>query len=323
MNAHAEALIEATPEGLTHAAALLRKGQVVAVPTETVYGLAADATQAEAVLNIYTTKGRPRFNPLIVHVADLESAQKLGDFSPGMLHLATAFWPGPLTLVVPYIGNELIPDVVRAGLATIAIRVPAHPVMQQLLEAVQRPLAAPSANISGRVSATQAAHVLADFAGQIAVLDGGMCEVGLESTIIDGTTDTPTILRMGGLAREAIEAVLGQKLAVATHDDPSHENGPKAPGMLLKHYAPNAPVRLNATEVHAGEALLTFGATALQGTPTLHLSPTGNLAEAALNLFAMLREADATTPTAIAVMPIPNEGLGEAINDRLQRAAER
>jgi L-threonylcarbamoyladenylate synthase len=313
------ALISANPEGLAHAATLLREGVVVAVPTETVYGLAADATNPQAVLAIYTTKGRPRFNPLIVHVADLESAQKLGDFSPAMLHLAAAFWPGPLTLVVPYIGGDLIPDVVRAGLPTIALRVPAHPVMQQLLATIQRPLAAPSANISGRVSATQAAHVLHDFAGKVPVLEGGICAVGLESTIIDGTTDTPTILRMGGLAREQIEAVLGQTLALATHED----NAPKAPGMLLKHYAPNAPVRLNATEVHAGEALLTFGATALQGATTLHLSPSGNLAEAALNLFAMLREADAATPTAIAVMPIPHEGLGEAINDRLQRATER
>lgn len=315
--------IPATDAGLAQVVALLHAGQVVAVPTETVYGLAADATNPEAVLTIYTTKGRPRFNPLIVHVSSLIEAQKIGAFSPTMLQLAEAFWPGPLTLVVPYVGGQnnenFIPDVVRAGLQTIAIRVPAHPVMQQLLGAVQRPLAAPSANISGRVSATQAAHVLHDFNGNVPVIDGGTSAVGLESTIVDGTTPTPTLLRVGGLARAQIEAVLGQTLAVATHD----EHSPKAPGMLLKHYAPNAPVRLNANEVDAGEALLTFGTTVLQGTPTLHLSPSGNLNEAALNLFAMLREADASTPKAIAVMPIPNEGLGEAMNDRLHRAAER
>lgn len=310
-------------QGIAHAAALLQAGQVVAVPTETVYGLAADATNAEAVLTIYTTKGRPRFNPLIAHVASLAEAQKLGEFSPTMLKLAEAFWPGPLTLVVPYCGGDIIPDVVRAGLNTIAIRVPAHPVMQQLMQAVGRPLAAPSANISGRISATQAAHVLADFNGAVPVLDGGTCTVGLESTIIDGTTDTPTLLRMGGLAREVIEAVLGQPLAMATTDDVAGENRPKAPGMLLKHYAPNAPVRLNATEVRDGEMLLSFGFTPLQAAAKFSLSPTGNLTEAAINLFTMLRQADATNPTAIAVMPIPHEGLGEAINDRLVRAAAR
>ncbi len=313
-----------TPANLEVVAATLRAGDLAALPTETVYGLAADATNPQAVLKIYTAKGRPQFNPLIVHVPDLVTAQIYGQFDENALKLARTFWPGPLTLVVPS-GGETIPDLVRAGLPSLAIRVPAHPLMQQLLQLVGRPLAAPSANKSGHVSATQPAHVAADFGPDLAVLNGGPCPLGLESTIVDCTTPTPTLLRAGALSTADVKRVVMLE-SVDNHLSPT-TNAPHAPGMLLKHYAPKTKVRLHATQLDVGEALLAFGNTAeilttTQHQPiTLNLSPSANLAEAALNLFAMLRELDALSPTAIAVMPIPQEGLGEAIQDRLQRAA--
>jgi L-threonylcarbamoyladenylate synthase len=324
-------LLLPTSETIAQLGKILRAGELAALPTETVYGLAADATNPEAVLKIYEAKGRPRFNPLIVHVENLEAAQRYGQFNAHAQQLAQAFWPGPLTLVVPYHHSKRehrafeIPDLVRAGLPSIAIRVPAHPLMQQVLRATGRPLAAPSANKSGHVSATQASHVANDFGPDLPILEGGPCTLGLESTIVDCTTPTPTLLRAGGLPRAEVEGVLGQTLR--TFEPSNIEHAVKAPGMLLKHYAPKAKVRLNATHLEAGEALLAFGDSSFLRTSNLehsnirNLSPTSNLAEAALNLFALLRDLDALNPTAIAVMPIPNEGLGEAIADRLERAA--
>jgi L-threonylcarbamoyladenylate synthase len=317
-------LLLPTSETIAQLGKILRAGALAALPTETVYGLAADATNPEAVLKIYQAKGRPRFNPLIMHVPDLITAQQYGQFDEKALKLAAAFWPGPLTLVVPYVG-ETIPDLVRAGLPSVAIRVPAHPLMQEVLRATGRPLAAPSANKSGHVSATQASHVANDFGPDLPILEGGPSTLGLESTIVDCTTPTPTLLRAGGLPRAEVEGVLGQTLR--TFEPSNIEHAVKAPGMLLKHYAPKAKVRLNVTHLEAGEALLAFGdisflrASNIEPSIMRNLSPTQNLPEAALNLFAMLRELDAHTPTAIAVMPIPQEGLGEAIHDRLQRAA--
>jgi L-threonylcarbamoyladenylate synthase len=310
-----------TSENIAHIAAALAAGEIAALPTETVYGLAADATNPWAVLKIYEAKGRPRFNPLIVHVPNLTEAQRYGAFSELALRLANAFWPGPLTLIVERAGEGLDTkfDVARAGLGSMTLRVPAHPLMQQVMQACGKPLAAPSANISGRISSTLAAHVAADFGEDMLILDGGACTQGLESTIIDCTTPTPTLLRAGALPRAAIEARVGP-LADATGTNPT---APKAPGMLLQHYAPSAPVRLNATKVRAGEALLAFGPTPLYAPLMRNLSLRADLAEAALNVFAMLRELDSQNPAAIAVMPIPHEGLGEAINDRLTRAAVR
>lgn len=325
-------ILAPTEENLAALAATLRAGNLAALPTETVYGLAADATNPQAVLKIYEAKGRPRFNPLIIHVPNLATARHYGAFNAQATALAQAYWPGPLTLVVPYNHQpstpNQIPDLVRAGLPSVAIRVPAHPLMQAVLQQVGRPLAAPSANKSGHVSATQASHVAHDFGPALPILEGGPCSLGLESTIIDCTTATPTLLRLGALTIAALEERTTLKLS--DNHQPSTTNAtntPKAPGMLLKHYAPKALVRLNAMHLEPGEALLAFGnaekilTTTNHQPPTLNLSPTANLAEAALNLFAMLRELDALHPTAIAVMPIPTQGLGEAIADRLQRAA--
>jgi len=346
-----------TPANLAAIAATLQAGELAALPTETVYGLAADATNPKAVLKIYATKGRPRFNPLIVHVPDLATAQQYGQFNAQATALAQAFWPGPLTLVVPYprtsniefrtsnfehrTSTHAIPDIVRAGLPSLALRVPAHPLMQQVLQVAGCPLAAPSANKSGHVSATQAAHVAADFGPELPILEGGPCPLGLESTIVDCTTAMLILLRHGALTAEKIEQAT--TLKITYNHQPLTPNAPQAPGMLLQHYAPKAPVRLNVTHLEPGEALLAFGdSSAIHKTFNNHrtsniehrvsniehrtsnivnLSPTANLAEAALNLFAMLRELDALHPTAIAVMPIPNHGLGEAITDRLNRAA--
>ena len=305
-------------------AEVLRKGGIAALPTETVYGLAADAANPQAVLKIYEAKGRPSFNPLITHVPSIATAQALGEFNTVAQRLAHAFWPGPLTLVVPRRGQAATAafDVVCAGLPGIALRVPAHPLFQEVLAACGRPLAAPSANISGHVSATQPVHVLADFGAVLPILDGGPAEKGLESTVIDCTTDQPTLLRAGALARAELEAVLGQPLALPDALDPMQ---PKAPGMLLKHYATQAPLRLNATEVKPGEVLLAFGKPLVTGAEQTravrNLSPMGEVREAAANIFAMLRELDALNPSAIAVMTIPTQGLGEAIADRLTRAA--
>lgn len=293
-----------------HLAALLRAGQVVAFPTETVYGLGADATSSDAVLRIYETKGRPRFNPLIVHVADLAMAERLAEFSPLARKLAT-LWPGPLTLVLPRRPEAGLSDIATAGLDTVGIRIPRHDLAQELIRATGRPLAAPSANPSGRLSPTTAAQVLAGFAGRVPVLDGGPADAGVESTILAVTGDSVTQLRAGALPREEIEALLGQAIAIA------REGGPvTAPGMLASHYAPNARLRIHVEHPEPGEAYLAFG----DRPGTLNLSPSGDLHEAARNLFSMLHQLDAEA-SRIAVAPIPDSGLGEAINDRLKRAA--
>jgi len=295
---------------IIHLAGLLRAGEVVAFPTETVYGLGADATNSDAVLRIYETKGRPRFNPLIIHVVDLEMAERLAEFGPLARKLAS-FWPGPLTLVLPRKPDAGLSDIATAGLDTIGIRIPDHPLAQELIRAAGRPLAAPSANPSGKLSPTTAAQVLKGFGGRVPVLDGGPANAGVESTILAVTGDTATQLRAGALAREEIEAHLGQAIEIA------REGGPvTAPGMLASHYAPNARLRIHVEHPEAGEAYLAFG----DRPGTLNLSPTGDLHEAARNLFAMLHQLDAEAER-IAVAPIPNYGLGEAINDRLKRAA--
>jgi len=297
--------------GLTRAAALLSKGALVAFPTETVYGLGADARQGEAVAAIYAAKGRPAFNPLIVHVADTVSAKAFVEWAHVAQQLADAFWPGPLTLVLPLRPSHGISSLVTAGLDTLAIRVPAHPVAQALLRSFGGPIAAPSANPSGRISPTTAEHVAAGLEGRIAaILDGGPCDVGLESTIIGFEGAQAVMLREGGVSAEQIEQVLGQ--ALRTQADTTIS----APGQLLSHYAPRGAVRLNATQAREGEHLLGFG----EISGALTLSAKGDLAEAAANLFGHLHKLDALGG-AIAVAPIPMTGLGRAINDRLTRAA--
>ena len=311
-------VLRADPDAIATAAAVLKAGGLVAFPTETVYGLGADAASGEAVARLYAAKGRPAFNPLIAHVGIAEHARKLGRFGPDAERLAQAFWPGPLTLVVPRQPGAPVSDLAIAGLDTVAIRMPAHPIAQSLLAAFGGAIVAPSANRSGHVSPTDAAHVLADLRGRIdLILDGGRCAVGVESTIV-ACLDVPTLLRPGGLAREEIERVLGHPLASATQHA---EDAPLAPGMLSSHYAPRAQLRLNAVAAEAGEALLAFGPAAPSAAPVLNLSPRGDLIEAAANLFSQLRALDASGAQRIAVMTIPHEGLGEAINDRLARAA--
>ncbi len=306
---------------------VLADGGLVAFPTETVYGLGADATDGRAVARLYAAKGRPAFNPLIAHVADDAAARRLGRFDPAAERLAAVFWPGPLTLVLPKTPDCAVADLATAGLDTIAVRLPAHPVARDLLAAFGRPIVAPSANRSGHVSPTTAAHVMADLAGRIdLVIDAGPTELGLESTIVACLGDGPALLRPGGIAREAIEDVLGRSLA-----EPPTTNGeaaalaPAAPGMLGSHYAPRAALRLSASAVNEGEALLAFGTRLPPGAErairALNLSPGADLIEAAANLFAHLRALDRSGARTIAVMPVPHEGLGEAINDRLQRAA--
>lgn len=308
-------LIHGEPKTVAEAAALLRAGKLCAFPTETVYGLGADATDPDAVLAIYETKGRPRFNPLIIHCADLAMAETVAVFSPLARRFAE-LWPGPLTLVLPARPESGLADVATAGLDTVAIRIPDHPVALELIAAVGRPLAAPSANPSGRLSPTTAYQVRLGFGGRVPVLDGGPCRAGVESTIIRLDGDRPVQLRSGAMAREDIEAALGVAIAVGGKDA-----AVAAPGMLASHYAPNALMRLNVVEPRAGEAFLAFGpAPAFDGSMR-NLSPAGDLHEAARNLFAMLHELDAEGRGTIAVAPIPNVGLGEAINDRLERAA--
>ena len=309
----------ATPEAIAQAAAILRAGGLVAFPTETVYGLGADATNGLAVAAVFAAKGRPSFNPLIIHVAQVEAMPALAHVTPLATRLAAAFWPGALTLVLSRRSNRIVAELATAGLDTIAVRVPAHPIAQALLRASNLPIAAPSANRSGHVSPTTAAHVAADLGDNVQmILDGGPTSVGLESTVVDATGDTPVILRLGGVAREDIERVLGQPVAIAGEENVT----PSSPGMLARHYAPATRLRLDAHDVRAGEALLAFGGQApAHSGPIINLSPAGDLAEAAANLFAALRTLDAAGAAAIAVMPIPAYGLGEAINDRLQRAA--
>ena len=300
--------------GIAQAADLLRQGELVAFPTETVYGLGGDARSDRAVAGIFAAKGRPSFNPLIVHLPDLAAAEAIAEFGPRARDLAAAFWSGPLTLVLPLRADAGISPLVTAGLSTVAIRVPAHPLAQRLLRAFGGPVAAPSANPSGRVSPTRAEHVLDGLSGRIAaVLDGGPCAVGLESTILLADPD-PILLRPGGLPVEALEAALGTRLASAA---PAAK--PTAPGQLASHYAPDAAVRLDATSARDGEVLVGFGA--VKGSLTL--SDTGDLVEAAARLFQTLRKADrlAGPGGRIAFAPVPDTGLGRAINDRLRRAA--
>lgn len=303
--------LNADPAGVAQAADLLRQGLLVAFPTETVYGLGGDARNGEAVASIYAAKGRPSFNPLIAHVASIEAAQRFVTWSDQAEALAAAFWPGPLTLVLPLRPDHGISSLVTAGLDTLAVRVPAHPAARALLSAFDGPVAAPSANPSGQISPTTAAHVLSGLNGRIAaVLDDGPCGVGLESTIA-GLAGKPALLRPGGVALEQIEAVLDTQLH-------HHQSGDalNAPGQLQSHYAPDAPVRLNASTAQGDEVLLGFGPVDCD----LNLSAKGDLAEAAANLFAALHSLN-DTGRPIAVTPIPIHGLGAAINDRLRRAA--
>nr|WP_240232511.1 L-threonylcarbamoyladenylate synthase [Devosia sp. JXJ CY 41] len=302
------------PKNVADAAALLRDGKLCAFPTETVYGLGADATDADAVLAIYETKGRPRFNPLIIHCADLAMAETLAVFSP-LARRVAALWPGPLTLVLPARPGNGLADVAMAGLDSVAIRIPDHKLALELIAAVGRPLAAPSANPSGRLSPTTAYQVRLGFAGRVPVLDGGPCRAGVESTIIRVEGDRLVQLRAGAIAREEIERRFGVPVEVAEKDAAI-----AAPGMLASHYAPNALMRLNA-EPREGEAYLAFGTAPEFGGMMRNLSETGDLHEAARNLFSMLHELDAVGAGVIAVAPVPDTGLGEAINDRLQRAA--
>ncbi|WP_333793918.1 L-threonylcarbamoyladenylate synthase [Hyphomicrobium sp.] len=305
---------------IDEAGRLIREGHLVAFPTETVYGLGADATNSRAVASIFEAKGRPRFNPLIVHVPDIVAAERIAVLMPAARKLAQSLWPGPLTLVLKRRPDAGLSDLVSAGLDTVAVRVPAQPVAQALLAAAGRPLAAPSANRSGRVSPTTAQHVCEDLDGKAAmILDGGATRHGLESTVVDVTDEAHVrLLRPGAVPRAALEALLGAPLLACESD----EMRPASPGQLASHYAPRAALRLGAHDVRPGEALLSFGPNgpAAPG-PSVNLSPTGDLAEAAASLFAALRDLDRTGAETIAVVPIPDEGLGEAINDRLRRAA--
>lgn len=319
-------LLPSNPAAVARAATLLQAGELVAFATETVYGLGADACNDQAVAKIFAAKNRPSFNPLISHVADLEAAEELVVFDARSRAIAEAFWPGPLTLVLPRRADSPISLLCSAGLDSLAIRLPAKESARQMLRAFGGPVAAPSANRSGRVSPTTAAHVLSELAGRVAlILNDGACAVGLESTVLSLVGEQPLLLRPGGLSEEEIEARLGRPLAQAEADAPL-----ASPGMLASHYAPGLPVRLNADAPLPNEAYLGFGpVTAVQQTALamlplnaqLNLSPTGNLEEAAANLFAYLRLLDLPERSRLAVAPIPEFGLGRAINDRLQRAA--
>ncbi|KZD00977.1 MULTISPECIES: L-threonylcarbamoyladenylate synthase [unclassified Thalassospira] len=308
---------------LSQAAAKLRAGELVAFPTETVYGLGADATNADAVAGIYAAKKRPSFNPLISHFPDRDAAAKHAVFDARADKLASAFWPGALTLVLPRQADSDVCDLVTAGLPSIAVRVPAHPMARELLRAVGRPVAAPSANRSGKISPTTAAHVAQSLGNAIGmILDGGPCGVGLESTVIDLTTDRVVMLRPGGVTADQVSELLGTDVVMAESDD----TAPKSPGMMTSHYAPGLPVRLDATTAdpakYGHEVLLGFGDCNTKGfDAVLWLSKSGNDIEAAANLFAKLHEADQSHFAGIAIAPIPDLGLGIAINDRLKRAS--
>ncbi len=307
----------ATPDAIARAAAILHDGGLVAFPTETVYGLGADATDDAAVARIYEAKGRPRFNPLIAHVADRAAAARHAIFDDRARALADAFWPGPLTLVLPKAPRCTISALALCGLETVALRCPAAPIARALLAAFGRPVAAPSANSSGGLSPTTAAHVADDLGDKVdLILDGGACTVGLESTIVDLSVTPAALLRPGAITREDVATVID------IIDPESDSGAPKAPGQLLSHYAPTTPLRLDATSVASDEALLAFGPSTPDGAKvSLNLSVRGDLVEAAANLFAMLHELDASDTKAIGVVPIPQAGLGAAINDRLRRAA--
>ncbi|QWG12107.1 threonylcarbamoyl-AMP synthase [Bradyrhizobium sediminis] len=318
-------ILPAGEAAVAAAASCLAEGGLVAFPTETVYGLGADAANPAAIARLYQAKGRPAFNPLIVHVGDLAAARRIARFDPMATLLAEAFWPGPLTLVLPKAGDCPVADLATAGLETVAIRVPAHPVALAILRAFGGPVVAPSANLSGHVSPTTSAHVQGDLTGRIdLIVDGGPVAVGVESTIV-GCFEQPMLLRPGGLPRAEIERVLGRALAQPPADPDADSGQPLAPGMLASHYAPRTKVRLNADRVEPGEALLAFGPATVPGSDgaaaIMNLSPRSNVDEAAANLFGYLRALDTKGARAIAVMPIPHHGLGEAINDRLRRAA--
>jgi L-threonylcarbamoyladenylate synthase len=318
-------ILAANGAAVADAARSLRDGGLVAFPTETVYGLGADASNARAIARLYEAKGRPAFNPLIAHVGDLAAAQRIACFDAQAAQLAEAFWPGPLTLVLAKAPGCAVADLATAGLDTIAVRVPAHRIARAILRAFGGPVVAPSANLSGHVSPTTAAHVSSDLAGRIdLIIDGGAVEVGVESTIV-GCFDAPMLLRPGGVPRGEIERVLGRTLMQLPDDADTDSGQPLAPGMLASHYAPRTPVRLNADRLEAGEALLGFGPHVISGveaaSDVMNLSARGDLNEAAANLFGYLRALDARGARAIAVMPVPDHGLGEAINDRLRRAA--
>lgn len=311
-------VLPANEESIADAAERLRRGGLVAFPTETVYGLGADAGNGRAVAALYAAKGRPRFNPLIVHVADAAAAARYAAFTETANRLAEAFWPGGLTLVLPKAAAGGIAELTTAGLDTVALRAPDHPVACALLAAADVPVAAPSANRSGHVSPTTAAHVADDLGDRVdVILDGGPTAIGIESTVVDASGAAPTLLRPGAVPRAEIEAVLGCALAERTT-----AATPTSPGQLASHYAPRAALRLNALSVEPGEALLAFGPDVPTGAcRTINLSAKRDLGEAAANLFGALRALDATGVPAIAVMPIPDRGLGEAINDRLRRGA--
>jgi L-threonylcarbamoyladenylate synthase len=315
--APAAQILKADAAGIAEGARLLRAEKLVAFPTETVYGLGADATSDAAVARIYAAKGRPNFNPLIAHVASFKEAEAQGMFSAAARRLAEFFWPGPLTLVVPAAATATVCAAARAGRSTIALRIPSHPAALSLVAAAGRPIAAPSANRSGQVSPVTAAHVFEDLGGDVdLILDGGLCRIGVESTIVACLDGAPRLLRPGGLSRAQIEEALGVKIAGA-----EHAGAIIAPGALASHYAPRAKLRLDAAALEPGEAGLDFGGCFSPRLNVRDLSPRQNLDEAAANLFAFLRELDGLGPASIAVAPIPREGLGEAINDRLRRAA--
>lgn len=314
-------IFPATPETIAEAGRFLAQGGPVAFPTETVYGLGCDATNDLACAAVFSAKRRPTFNPLIVHVPNLPLAERYGVFDARSRQLAAAFWPGPFSMVVRKVAGCLISDLATAGLDTVALRVPAHPVAHALMMAARKPIAAPSANRSGHVSPTTADHVEADLGSVLhMILDGGPTEVGLESTVVDVTGARVRLLRPGAVTAEEIEEVvdgpIDRQLEVASEH-------PTSPGQLASHYAPRAHVRLDARAGRDGEALITFGDGPTTGPGVINLSPRGNLLEAAANLFSALRVLDATGVSVIAVMPIPEQGLGVAINDRLRRAATR
>ncbi len=311
-------LVAASDTSIADAGRMIRKGGLVAFPTETVYGLGADATNGEAVAAIFAAKGRPSFNPLIVHVPDLAAAEALGVFTDEARALAMQFWPGPLTLVVKRRAGCPVADLATAGLETLALRVPDHPVAQQVLRAAGRPLAAPSANRSGHVSPTMARHVDEDLGDRVAmILDGGATVHGVESTVVDATGGDLALLRPGSVTADDLARVLGRPVSRGA----AVADAPVSPGQSASHYAPRARLRLNATAAHDSEALLAFGRAAPSTGFVINLSPSSDLAEAAAHLFAALRAFDAAGSSDVAVMPIPETGLGVAINDRLRRAA--
>ncbi|MGH1376149.1 MAG: L-threonylcarbamoyladenylate synthase [Alphaproteobacteria bacterium] len=326
-------ILAANPKSVEQAAAFLKEGGLVGMPTETVYGLAANACDGQAVAKIFEAKGRPQFNPLIVHVNSIEEAQEFAEMNGQEVQIAQSFWPGPLTMILKRKDNSGLSDLVSAGLQTVAVRVPAHKVARALIKACGFPIAAPSANKSGSLSPTSPAHVAQSLGDAVdVILADGACAVGLESTVIDCSGDAPLILRPGGLSAEDIAEVIGVEVL---YDLGDHGGDVKSPGQLLKHYAPDTPVRLNAIDLEEGEALLSFGSVKFMGVKNgasasdlprdmvCHLSKEGDLYEAASNLFAMMRELDKPQHKAIAVMNIPEQGIGIAINDRLKRAAKQ